>query len=95
MESWAIENLMQTGAMILAVLIPVIGFTARFALRPIIRDLKELRQAQAQPVGQMDQARLDRMELQLENLESSVERLLEIVEYDRRLEPGEPSEDAS
>ena len=94
MESWAIENLMQTGAMILAVLIPVIGFTARFALRPIIRDLKELREAQAHPAGQMDHARLDRMELQLENLESSVERLLEILEYGRRLEPGEPSEDA-
>lgn len=90
MEPWAIENLMITGATILAVLIPVVGFTVRFALRPVLRDLKEMRQGQGPTAEQLREPRLDRIEAQLETLESSVGRLLDITEFDHQLKSGDP-----
>ncbi len=95
MEWWAIQELMITSAIILAELIPVVGFTIRFAIKPFLRDSKELRQPRDQSVELPRDARLDHMEVQLESLESSMRRLLEVAEFDHQLKSGIPPEGGS
>jgi hypothetical protein len=45
MEWWQIQELMWTATGIFAVLIVVSGFTLRFAIKPFLRDLHELRES--------------------------------------------------
>jgi hypothetical protein len=77
----------------LTILIPVTGFTARFALRPIVDALARLRapgeaQALEQRIGRIE-AEVDR----LAELRVSVERLTEELEFNRKL--ALPGPDAS
>lgn len=95
MEWWAVQELMITSAIILAVLIPVAGFTLRFAIKPFLRDSKELRQPRSQSAELPHDSRLDHMEEQLEGLESSMRRLLEVAEFDHQLKSGTPPEGGS
>ena len=95
MEWWAIQELMITSAIILAVLIPVVGFTLRFAIKPFLRDSKELRQPSNQPAELPPDPRIERMEEQLEGLESSMRRLLEVAEFDHQLKSGNPPKGSS
>ena len=91
MEYWAIQELMITSAIALAVLIPVTGLTLRFGLRPFLRELADIRASRAggqiQSAGQTDE-RLTRIEHQLETLETSVRRLAEVAEFERQLKSG-------
>lgn len=70
----------------LTILIPVTGFTARFALRPIAEALVRLRGS-----GESQQAleqRMSRIEVEVDRLVElrvSVERLTEELEFNRRL----------
>ena len=89
MEWWAVQELMLTSAAILAVLIPVAGLTLRFAVKPFLRELADLRAARRGEILESHSGeRLARMERQLEDLEISVRRLVEVAEFDRQLKSG-------
>jgi len=90
MEWWAIQELLITVAIIVGVLVPVFALTYRFVLKPAWRERIP------PPVGVererevLRDARLDNMERQLEDLEASVKRLVEVTEFDRQLKAGRP-----
>lgn len=91
MPWWQVQELMLTTAGILIVLIPVAGFTLRFAVKPFLKDLAEIRAARQGQLGARDEeqdTRLARMENQLYSLESSVRQLTEVVQFDRQLKSG-------
>ena len=96
MEWWQIQELMWTATGIFAILIVVSGFTLRFAIKPFLRDLHELRESRREGSlmeGRTDK-RLERMEDQLERLDGAMERLLEMSEFDRQLKSGRPPPEA-
>lgn len=90
MEWWQIQEIMWTAAGVFAVVIVASGFTLRFAIKPFLRDLHELRDAKRG--GSLQEAhsdqRLERIEDQLERLDGAMERLLEVSEFDRQLKSG-------
>jgi len=91
MPWWQVQDLMFTLAGILVVLIPVTGLTLRFAIKPFVKDLAEIRAARQGRLGARDDeqdTRLARMEHQLDSLESSVRQLTEVVQFDRQLKSG-------
>jgi len=92
MEWWQLQELMMTSAMITAVLVPVFALTYRFLIKPSRRDKMELQGASDPSAEALRDARLDNMERQLEGLEASVERLVDVTEFDRQLKSGKPSE---
>jgi len=75
----------------LMVLIPVAGFTARFAFKPIVESMARLKELQANPGGgdarQLEQ-RVARIEQQLEGMDVSLQRLIEAKDFDRQLSSG-------
>jgi hypothetical protein len=88
MEWWQIQELMWSATGILVVLIAVTGFTLRFAIKPFLRDLTELRGERQGKLRAGSDHRLDRMERQLDHLDTSVTRLLEVAEFDQQLNAG-------
>jgi len=95
MPWWQLQDLMITSAMIVAVLIPVTGLTLRFAVKPFLKDLAEIRAARHGQLYARDDeqdSRLARMEHQLDSLESSVRQLTEVVQFDRQLKSGPSKE---
>ena len=73
-------------------LIPIAGFTARFAFKPIVEAMAKMRELQgAGPAGgdvrQLEQ-RVGAIEHQLEGIDSSLQRLIEAREFDRQLSSG-------
>jgi hypothetical protein len=75
---------------ILIVLVPVTGVTlilaARYALRPILRELTESRRAESGAI--MVGAQLQQMSEEIDTLRAEVERLREAHDFDRRLLEG-------
>lgn len=70
----------------LTILIPVTGFTARFALRPIAEALLHLRgSGESQQALEQRMSRLESEVDRLVELRVSVERLTEELEFNRRL----------
>jgi len=88
MEYWQIQELMITSAAIVAVLVPVLALTYRFVLKPAWKDKRALPKQPAPDAEALRDARLDNMERQLEDLEHSVKRLVEVTEFDRQLKAG-------
>ncbi len=78
---------------ILIVLVPIIGITARFALKPIVEAIARFREMEGSG-QQMEimQQRLELMEAQLSNMESEVHRLREVSEFQAKLQSPEESE---
>ena len=85
------------------VLVPVIGWTARFALRPTVEALSRFFDKKgSDEVVSILERRMELMELQLESIESSVQRIAETAEFDEKLaappegpaQIAEPSSDA-
>lgn len=74
------------------VLVPVIGITARFALKPTVEALARLFEHKGveDTVGILER-RMALLEQQMESLEGSVQRLTEVSEFHRALESGEPA----
>lgn len=72
------------------VLIPVIGVTARFALKPTVEALSKLFEHKGldETVGIMDR-RMALMEQQIESMEHSVRRLTEVAEFHQQLRSGD------
>lgn len=77
----------------LVILIPVTGFTARFALRPIADALVRLRAPDAQQALEQRMSRIEGEVDRLVELRVSVERLAEELEFNRNL--ALPAADAS
>ena len=71
------------------VLIPVIGLTARFALKPTVEALSRIFETRGmdEPVQILDR-RMALLESQLEALESSVHRLEDTTSFDAQLKRG-------
>ncbi len=76
----------------LMVLIPVAGFTARFAFKPIVESMAKLKEIQANASGGGDvrelAQRVSRIEQQLEGMDVSLQRLIEAKDFDRQLSSG-------
>lgn len=70
----------------LAVLIPVAGLTARFALKPIVEAIARAREAQGtnQHVSLLEQ-RVALLEQQLQSIDTNVARLADARDFDRQL----------
>jgi len=90
MEWWQIQEIMVTLAVIVGVLVPVLGLTYRFVLRGALKDRERLRAHGGTREGLLRDARMDRMEQQMEELASSIRRLAEVAEFDRQLKGGDP-----
>ena len=77
---------------LLLFLIPIAGFTARFAFKPIVESMARLKEMQAgggagADVRQLEQ-RVAAIEHQLEGVDSSLQRLIEAKEFERQLQSG-------
>ncbi len=73
------------------VLIPIIGITARFALKPTVEALARLfeHKGMEDTVGILER-RMALLEQQMESLDGSVKRLAEVAEFHKALGSGGP-----
>ena len=76
------------------VLVPVIGLTARFALKPMVEAFAKFGHSREldESVNILER-RMALMEQQLESIDGSVRRLAEVSEFHRALEKGESAPD--
>ena len=75
------------------VLVPVIGITARFALKPTVEALSRfLHTKELDESVNILERRMSLMESQLESIEGSVRRIAEVTEFHHALEKGEAPE---
>ncbi|MBX6363164.1 MAG: hypothetical protein IRZ00_04790 [Gemmatimonadetes bacterium] len=75
-----------TGGLIL--LIPVLGLTARFALKPIVEAIARIREEQAGAGGRelaLMEERVTLLEHQVQTMEAALDRLAGAHEFDRQL----------
>lgn len=72
------------------ILIPVAGFTLRFASKPIVEALARAREIQAgKQTVELLERRVALMEQQLQQLEGTVERVAEVSDFHHKLtSPG-------
>ncbi len=79
-------GLLATFMGISVVLIPVIGLTARFALKPTVEALSRIfdKKGSDEAISILER-RMALMEQQLESIESSVHRIAETTEFDQKL----------
>jgi hypothetical protein len=77
------------------VLVPVIGLTARFALKPTMEALLRLfeRRGMEDSVAILER-RMALLEQQMESLDGSVKRLAEVAEFHKALGSGDPPQPA-
>lgn len=74
------------------VLIPVIGLTARFALKPVVEALAKVFEGRATDESiQILERRMGLLEAQIESMENTVNRLADAAEFDARLREGSES----
>lgn len=75
------------------VLVPVIGLTARFALKPAVEAISHLfdKKGLDESVALLER-RMALMETQMESLDSSVRRLAEVGEFHMALSAGEATD---
>ena len=72
------------------VLIPVIGLTARFALKPVVEALGRYAGMKGTEESlRIAERRLALIEQQIADMQSSLDRLVEVSEFDARLRAGE------
>ena len=72
------------------VLVPVIGITARFALKPTVEALARLFEHRGiEDTVAILERRMALMEQQMESLDASVKRLAEAAEFHQALKSGE------
>jgi TolA-binding protein len=77
---------------IMTVLIPIVGLTARFALKPIVEAIARMREAQAGSTGRelgVLEQRVALLEQQYQQLDTTVDRLAEMKDFDRQLTSGD------
>lgn len=74
-------------------LIPIAGFTARFALKPIVEAMAKYREMQGGTAGRelnVLEQRVALLEQQYSLLENDMQRIGELKEFDRQLTGGSP-----
>jgi len=91
-----IVGLVATIMGISVVLIPVLGLTARFALKPTVEAVSKIFEHRAlEETVQILERRMALMEQQLESIEGSVKRIEEVSDFQRSLRSGERPEISS
>ena len=71
------------------VLIPVIGITARFALKPTVDAFSRLFEGRgANETISILERRMALMESQIESIESNVKRLVDVTDFHQQLQSG-------
>ena len=76
------------------VLIPVIGLTARFALKPVVEALSKVFEGRGTEESlQIMERRLGLMEAQIEGIDASMKRLVEASSFDAQLRSGPENSD--
>ncbi len=76
------------------VLIPVMGLTARYALKPIVSVMdRYLHGKDTEESVQIVERRLALLEQQLDDVQGSLRRLLEVSEFDAQLRAGSDLEE--
>lgn len=67
--------------------VPVMGLTARFAIKPLVESILRVREAflDERRVGTASAAEVERLEEEVRELRQQVRRLTEATEFDRRL----------
>lgn len=74
------------------ILIPVLGLTARFALKPTVEAVTKFFESRGSNESvHILERRMALMEQQIESIESNVQHLVEIGEFHNQLGPGSPS----
>lgn len=94
MEWYEIKELLAISAMIVVVLIPVVGLTARFTLGPLIDKFARLRSGNTDTLAEEVRElrhQVAHLQAHVEVVESQVRHLREVRDFDRSLAPG-PSE---
>ena len=79
------DSIAELIAVVGLILIPSIGLTARFALKPIIESMLKIREALDRQRPPVEDPRLDAIEARLAGLENAVERIATAAEFDARL----------
>jgi hypothetical protein len=75
------------------VLIPIIGLTARFALKPTVEALAKIFEKQGTDEGlRILERRIALLETELDTLQTGMQRLEEVSSFDRQLRPAAPTE---
>ena len=95
MEWWQIQELMWTATGIVVSLVAVSAVALRFAIKPFLGDLTRLRSGKEGERRASSDARLDRIEEQMEVLGSSLERLADAADFDRQLKAGDDAQGGS
>ena len=74
------------------VLVPVIGITARFALKPTVEALSRFfeKRGSDEAISILER-RMALIEQQVESIDTNVKRLVETAEFDQKLAPPPPS----
>ena len=76
----------------MTILIPIAGFTARFALKPIVEAIARMKEIQAGSTGRelsVLEQRVSLLEQQYQSLDTTVDRLAEMKDFDRQLTAGD------
>lgn len=88
-------NLVELLAVVMGVsivLIPVMGLTARFALKPTVETLAKFFDVRGnEEVVALLERRVALLEQHIEHVESTVERLGDSQDFDRQLKSGKPA----
>ena len=77
-------------AVLSIITIPSVGLVARFAFRPIVESLIRLRESFDRQGTSVDAQRLQLLEQRVTDMQDSIERLTDAVEFDRQLRSGAP-----
>ena len=72
-------------AVLSIITIPSLGLVARFALRPIVESMLKLRESFDRQGTGVDAQRLTLLEQRVTDMQDSIERLTDAVEFDRQL----------
>lgn len=88
-----LESLVAVILGISIVLVPVIGLTARFALKPTVEALARMFEVRGlDDTVHILERRMDLQEQQIAALETSVRRLTDTLDFDRQLRAGETAQ---
>lgn len=78
-------------AVLSIITIPSLGLVARFALKPVVESMLRLRESFDRQNTSVDTQRLQLLEQRVTEMQDSIERLTDAVDFDRQLRSGTAS----
>lgn len=78
-------------AVLSIITIPSLGLVARFALKPVVESMLRLRESFDRQNTSVDTQRLQLLEQRVTEMQDSIERLTDAVDFDRQLRSGAAS----